>query len=119
MHPPDTYRSRFAACKRFPVLGACALIWLSAISGAQELAPSQKITNTMPLEPSLDQLVDVQVDSVFGASKYLQKVTSAPAAVSIVTAEDIKNFGYRNLADVLRGVRGLYVTYDRNYSNFG
>ena len=34
-------------------------------------------------------------------------------------SEDIDRFGYRTLADILRGVRGFYVTNDRNYSYLG
>jgi outer membrane receptor for ferrienterochelin and colicins len=68
---------------------------------------------------SLEQLMDMNVHSVFGASKYEQRVTRAPSSISIVTAEDIRRFGYTNLADVLSGVRGLYVTNDRNYTYLG
>jgi len=68
---------------------------------------------------SLEQLMDMNVHSVLGASKYEQRVTQAPSSISIVTAEDIRRFGYTNLADVLSGVRGLYVTNDRNYSYLG
>src|SRR5690349_1583926 len=68
---------------------------------------------------SLDQLMKIEVDSVYGASKYLQKVTQAPSSVTIVTAEEIHKYGYRSLADILRHVRSFYVTYDRNYSFVG
>jgi iron complex outermembrane receptor protein len=68
---------------------------------------------------SLEQLMDMNVHSVYGASKYEQRVTQAPSSISIVTAEDIRRFGYTDLADVLRGVRGLYVTNDRNYTYLG
>lgn len=68
---------------------------------------------------SLEQLMDMNVHSVFGASKYEQRVTQAPSSISIVTSEDIRRFGYTNLADVLSGVRGLYVTNDRNYTYLG
>jgi iron complex outermembrane receptor protein len=68
---------------------------------------------------SVEQLVNLQVASVFGASKYDQKVTQAPSSVSIVTADEIKKFGHRTLADVLRSVRGWYVSDDRNYSYLG
>lgn len=56
---------------------------------------------------------------VFGASGRLQPVTEAPASVSFITAEEIALYGYRTLADVLRSVRGMYVTDDRNFSFLG
>ncbi|MEW5757540.1 MAG: TonB-dependent receptor [Pseudomonadota bacterium] len=57
-----------------------------------------------------------EIPSVFGASKYEQKISEAPAAVSIITAEEIRRYGHRNLADVLRSVSGFYMTYDRAYT---
>lgn len=60
-----------------------------------------------------------EIPSVYGASKYEQKVTEAPSSVSIVTAGEIKKYGYRTLADILRSVRSFYVTYDRNYAYVG
>ena len=60
-----------------------------------------------------------EIPSVYGASKYEQKVTAAPSSVSIITSTDIKKYGYRTLADVLRSVRSFYITYDRNYSYVG
>jgi iron complex outermembrane receptor protein len=68
---------------------------------------------------SLEELAAVKVQTVFGASRYEQKVTEAPAAISIVTKDDIKKFGHRTLADILNSVRGFYVTYDRGYSFIG
>jgi outer membrane receptor protein involved in Fe transport len=68
---------------------------------------------------SLDELLNVEVETVYGASRYLQKIAQAPSSVSIVTAEEIRLFGYRTLADVLRGVRGFHISNDRNYSYVG
>jgi len=84
-------------------------------------APVQgQTTGDKPVsELSIEQLMSVEVGTVFGASRYGQRVIDAPAAVSIVTHEEIERFGYRTLADVLRGVRGFYVTNDRNYSYLG
>lgn len=67
-------------------------------------------------ELSIEQLLDIEV---YSASRFAQKITEAPASVSIVTSADIKGYGYRTLADLLRGVRGLDITYDRNYSYLG
>jgi len=66
-----------------------------------------------------EALLFSEIPSVIGASKYEQKVTEAPSSVSIVTSAEIKKFGYRTLADILRSVTGFYVTNDRNYSYVG
>jgi len=60
-----------------------------------------------------------EIASVYGASKYDQKVTEAPSSVSIIGASEIKKYGYRTLADILRGVTSFYITSDRNYSYIG
>jgi iron complex outermembrane receptor protein len=60
-----------------------------------------------------------EIPSVYGASRYEQKVTEAPASVTIVTADEIKKYGYKTLADILRSVRSFYITYDRNYNYVG
>jgi outer membrane receptor for ferrienterochelin and colicins len=63
--------------------------------------------------------MSLKIASVSGASGYQQKVTRAPSLVSIVTADDVKKFGYRTLADILQSVRGFFITYDRNYAYLG
>jgi hypothetical protein len=67
----------------------------------------------------IEELMELGVQRVFGASDRLQPVTEVPSSVSIVTADEISRYGYRTLADVLNGVRGFYVTNDRNYSYVG
>lgn len=99
------------------VLSATALAIGATTRG--ESAQVSQATTTNLVEMSIEQLLQVKVDTVYGVSKYEQKVNRAPSSVSIVTTDEIRKLGYRNLADVLRGVRGLYVTYERNYSNFG
>lgn len=68
---------------------------------------------------SIEQLMDLEVETVYGASKYEQKITEAPSSVSIVTAAEIKKFGYRTLGEILRSVRGFYIVNDRNYRYIG
>lgn len=71
------------------------------------------------LNMSIEDLMKVNVESVWGASGYQQKVTEAPASVTIVTGDEIRRYGYRTLADVLENVPGFYMSYDRNYSYLG
>ena len=61
----------------------------------------------------------IEVQSVFGASRYLQRITEAPASVTIIDAEEIWRCGYQTLADALAMVRGFYVSSDRRYSFIG
>ncbi len=93
-----------------------SLVPAASAAGAQN-ASSNTDTNLADL--SIEQLMEISVEKVYGASKYEQKVTQAPSSISIVTADEIKKFGHRTLADVLRSVRGLYVSDDRNYSYLG
>lgn len=87
--------------------GALAILGLivASASAATDMAD-------LPLE----QLMQLHVTT---ASRYEQSVLEAPAAVSVVTADDIRLFGYRTLADVLGSMRGLYVSYDRTYHYLG
>ncbi len=106
------------------VLLAVLLLGAADVWGQTPTASTSKPENTATSqqavrELSLEQLLDIEIQSVFGASKFLQKVTEAPAAVTVVTGEDITRYGWRTLADVLRSVRGFYVTDDRAWSYVG
>ena len=68
---------------------------------------------------SIEDLMNVDVPTVYGASKFQQKITQAPAYVTIITSDEIQKYGYRTLGDVLRSVPGFFVDYDRNYDYVG
>ena len=88
---------------------------LAMLAPAATAAGQTMAVSDLPVE----DLLRVQVQRVFGASERLQPVTEAPSSITIVTADEIARNGYRTLADILRGVRGFYVTNDRNYSYVG
>ncbi|MDC8759978.1 TonB-dependent receptor plug domain-containing protein [Janthinobacterium fluminis] len=97
--------------------GAAALLLLQVPRAALADAPAQaqdgaRDLTTLPIE----QLLSMEV---YSASKFLQPASQAPSTVSVISAADIRDFGWRTLADVLRSVRGLYISYDRNYSYLG
>jgi len=64
---------------------------------------------------SLEELLVVEIDTVYAASSFQQRVTEAPSAVSVITADEIRKYGYRSFADILDSLRGVFITNDRNY----
>jgi iron complex outermembrane receptor protein len=56
---------------------------------------------------------------VYSAAKYEQKINEAPASVTLITADQIRKYGYRTFAQILQSVPGLFATYDRNYDYLG
>jgi len=68
---------------------------------------------------SLEELMEIEVGTVTTASKYEQKTTEAPSSVTIITAQEIRMYNYKTLADVLRSVKGFYTSYDRSYERVG
>jgi iron complex outermembrane receptor protein len=93
--------------------GAVAALGQPAVAATAATAPGESADlTTLPIE----QLLNLEVVT---ASKIPQKLSDVPASVSVITAEDIRHYGYRTLADILRSVRGVHVTYDRNYSYVG
>lgn len=98
---------------------AAAALWLLAtVSLAQAQDPQEKLKRDLA-DLSIEELLSIQVDEVYTASRYVQKIADAPASITVVTADDIRKHGYRTLADILRSIRGLYVTNDRAYSYVG
>ncbi len=95
----------------------------AAIAFAAMLAVLPAVIPARAAEPGMtleDELNFLQAEyMVESASRYAQKVSEAPASVTIITAEEFRRYGRRNIDDVLRAVIGLYVTNDRNYSYLG
>jgi iron complex outermembrane receptor protein len=94
-------------------MASALLIMIPLSSSAQPNAPAS------PAPVGEEMILFQEIPSVYGASKYEQKVTEAPSSVSIITSSEIRKHGYRTLADILRSVTGFYITYDRNYSYIG
>lgn len=53
------------------------------------------------------------------ASHIANQINNAASAVSIVTAQDIKDYGYRTLGDILGSMRGLHTFEDYTYTYIG
>lgn len=88
-----------------------ALVCCTARAEAPDALTVRQLT-----EIPFEQLLTLEVSS---ASKYPQKIGEAPSAAVVVSAEDIRSFGYRTLADILRSMPGLYVSDDHSWSYIG
>ncbi|MCX7006290.1 MAG: TonB-dependent receptor [Kiritimatiellaeota bacterium] len=93
-------------------------VWGVVSMGAEQASPGVSLTNLADQLP-LEDLGQIPIQQVTTASRFVQKVSEAPSSVTIVTSDEIKQFGYRTLGDILAGVNGLYVTSDRAYSYLG
>ncbi|NMM07190.1 MAG: TonB-dependent receptor [Polaromonas sp.] len=87
------------------------LLLILALAAAFPALASRDLTTL-----SLEQLMDLKV---IGASKYEQKQAEAAAAVSIITRDEIRAFGWRTLDQALASLPGIHTTYDRQYSYLG
>ncbi|MEM5787164.1 MAG: TonB-dependent receptor [Syntrophobacteraceae bacterium] len=99
-----------------------SLIWLLLLSiYLVAFPPNRAFSSELEdLAPFADEMLLFQdIPSVTGASKYEQRMTEAPSSVTVITVSEIKKHGYRTLAEILRSARGLFTTYDRNYSFIG
>jgi outer membrane receptor for ferrienterochelin and colicins len=102
----------------------CEILAFALFCGSFLLLPAppgraQSVGESSSAGETKETILFEEIPSISGASKYEQKVTEAPSSVSIVTAAEIKKYGYRTLADILRSIRGFYVTYDRLYPSVG
>ncbi|SDB11408.1 iron complex outermembrane recepter protein [Pseudomonas sp. NFACC23-1] len=87
-----------STCRCFCVLG----FWLlSRVVVAQDLT-------SVPFE----QLLETEV---VDAARFSQQLTDTPSAVSVITAQDIRRFGYRTLAEIMNNMRGLNIGFDGAY----
>jgi outer membrane receptor protein involved in Fe transport len=96
-------------------LVAGMLISASLATAQQPTPPPKPAADASTL--ALEQLMKIEI--VVAGSKRAQQSRDVPSFVSVVSAEEIREHGYRTLADVLRTLPGFYVSSDRNYSYIG
>jgi outer membrane cobalamin receptor len=95
--------------------GALAACAAAAPIHTQEINPDSGSDELAGLP--LEQLLELQV--VTSASRFAQAIAEAPSAVVVLTAQDIRDHGWRTLSDALASLPGLYATNDRNYAYLG
>jgi outer membrane receptor protein involved in Fe transport len=68
---------------------------------------------------ALASAAEVEEDLVTGAAKREQSLGNVASAVTVVSGERLRRFGYRTVAEALRAVVGLYVVDDRVTERLG
>ena len=102
---------------RQPLLTAVAgLLFLAAGLSARPASASSPPVRPDLTRIGLEALLDMTIQT---ASKQPQRMSEAPASVTVITGDEIREHGYRTLGDVMRTVSGLHVSNDRNYEYLG
>jgi len=78
------------------------------------LAQTQSDQDLMSL--SIEDLTRIKV---YSASRHPEEIRETPSSVSVITAEEIRRYGWRTLGDALASLRGFYTSYDRSYTYLG
>jgi outer membrane receptor protein involved in Fe transport len=68
-----------------------------------------------PADPTLLPLEELVETEVITAARFARRISDAPSAASVMTAEDIRLHGFRTLAQILDHMRGVFLTYSPNY----
>ena len=93
---------------------ACNLCAIAVFFVISALGQTQSDEGVLSLD-----IAELGKVKVYSASRRLEKASVAPSSVSIITAEQIRRYGWRTLGEVLRSLRGFYTSYDRSYTYLG
>ncbi|KYF52293.1 TonB-dependent receptor [Sorangium cellulosum] len=81
--------------------------------------PVEQAVNVVASQQTRIDLSLRQLEEVEAASRSTEAVEDAPGSVTIIPGQELRAMGYPTVAEALRGVRGLYTTYDGAYTFAG
>lgn len=85
---------------------AMAILFFALLLSLSAWSSSSNAGGRDLLDMSLDELMNVKVVT---AGRQSQKISEAPAAMSVVTADDIRQLGAVSVSEALRMVTGLHL----------
>jgi outer membrane receptor for ferrienterochelin and colicin len=89
----------------------------ASLAAAQQPTPPPQKPAVDPSTMDLEQLMKIEV--VVAGSKRAQQTRDVASFVSVVTAADIKQHGYRTLSAVLNTLPSFYLSNDRHFTFLG
>jgi outer membrane receptor for ferrienterochelin and colicins len=96
---------------------SCAGVLLWSLAASAEPQPTAASSAESDLEEvDLLQLLNVEVST---ASKTAESLADAPAIITVITAEEIRRWGYTSVAEALQHVVGFYLIDDHVLPNAG
>jgi iron complex outermembrane receptor protein len=119
---------------RAPICGAAVVtaVLSGAVAGpalADEpvAIPIRDLPPFPDIEEDVDTISEVGVygaalaeeETVVGASKREQSLGTVASAVTVITSDSLRRYGYRTLAEAIRSVAGVYVVDDRMVERVG
>jgi len=93
-----------------------ALLFYAGISLAEEL-PEQFPDQFPGGEEGFYE--GTEDDVIISATRYIKSIEEAPASATVITSEQIRNMGARDLLDVLKTVPGIGISRITGYGLFG
>ncbi|MBI3070682.1 MAG: TonB-dependent receptor [Deltaproteobacteria bacterium] len=94
------------------------MMWLIQAAGAH--ARAGDVTKNDELKDELDLLrEEAPLGVVVAATKVPQARRDAPAQVVVISGEDLRRFGYRTVAEAVRGLAGFFVAPGRDFDQIG
>ncbi|APR99513.1 hypothetical protein BCY86_01565 [Pajaroellobacter abortibovis] len=82
----------------------------------------QTIERNFSIESEEQTKLDLEMipsAEVFAASRMDESIEDAPSSVSVITAQELRAMGYWSIAEAVRGIRGIYLSFDNAYTSVG
>ncbi len=79
----------------------------------RDLPPLPQVQEDSVTQIAVIAATQAEEDIVSGAAKRDQSLGNVASAVTVITADRLRRFGYRTVAEALRAVTGVYISDDR------
>jgi iron complex outermembrane receptor protein len=115
-HRPRAHRA--AAIVAVVLSGAAPVVAAPAVD-VDDLPALPATTDEPSNAAAVMSAAAVEEDVVVGAAKREQTLGNVASAVTVISGDRLRRFGYRTLAEALRGVAGLFISDDHMTSRLG